>query len=128
MERINVSWNISHKALIAFVSNMPDSRNLHYAAHENIIGLKTKTSTYESLSFAHKNFEQFTVDHIQPLVDRGCALHCIALHYIALHCIALYYIALHYITLHYIVLHCIALHYITSHYISSHYISLHFIG
>ena len=52
---------------------MPDSINLYYAAHGDIVNPKTKISTYGSLSFAvfHKNVEQFTVDHIQPLVVRG---------------------------------------------------------
>ena len=29
---------------------MPDSRNLHYAAHEDLVELRIKTSTYGSLS------------------------------------------------------------------------------
>ena len=63
-----------HKALlIPFVSDMPDSINLHYAAHRDLVELRTKTSTYGSLSFAlfNENLEQFTVDHMQPLVVRG---------------------------------------------------------
>ena len=52
---------------------MAVSRNLHYAANGDLVELRTKTSTYESLSFAvfHENLEQFTVDHMQPLVVRG---------------------------------------------------------
>ena len=51
---------------------MPDSRNLHYAAHVDIVDPRIKTSTYGSLSFTvfHKNLEQFTVDHMQPLIVR----------------------------------------------------------
>ena len=52
---------------------MSDSRNLHYAAHGELVERSTTTSTYGSLSFAvfPENLEQFTVDHIQPLVVRG---------------------------------------------------------
>ena len=52
---------------------MPDSRNLHYTAHGDLVVLRTKSSTYGSLSFVvfPENFEQFTVDNMQPLVVRG---------------------------------------------------------
>ena len=60
-------------ALRQFVYDMPDNRNLHYAAHEDLVELRTKTSTYGSLSFAvfPEDLEQFTVDHMQPFVVRG---------------------------------------------------------
>ena len=52
---------------------MPDSRNLHYAAHRDLVELRTKTSTYMALSFAvlNENLEKFTVDLMQPLVVCG---------------------------------------------------------
>ena len=52
---------------------MPDSRNLYYVANGDLVELRTKTSTYGSLSFAvfHENLEQYTVDYIQSLVVRG---------------------------------------------------------